>query len=783
MKTPALSTALFLLLLTSAAWGIRLNRTTSNASDPRYIRDCWKKLPVTLSLVAAARRSPKDPGYPGSGINNFEPFEVVLKDGFSKVACVKDELFAHGDKFGDNRYDYTLGSRANVSIVHYTAHVPKEDRKAMTQTVCFEFCRTVPNMQFFGLLNGRECYCAPYYTMMVGDSSNCDATCEGDTTMMCGGKTKSSIFSMHMCASTEADLGQSSVQANAVVVDLQSRSFLAKSLAEKLEDVGAENQKIFGKAGDPAAADLMQKAKSFAHKLIDVARDADKIKDELTRLVKESGRLKDFTKPNTVAKAERFMEAMLKETKASKQPSKTLGRLVALAKPTREELGAGKQYYPLMYSVDKKFKDSMQTCSGEMVDQAIVGESLDGCASACDAANNDCVGFSYFGVGETSLCFMLSSLRSATYYTGCGNDDPVDLLQKSVRRSPGVDIHPWKFGSIGAPLQAINEDGKSYISSLDIPTGEYMKIFEIKRDWTKPKFDRINACSINPVDSIIYCIMQVQRSNLVVRIDMEKVAFVAQVRWSWAAAFDSAGTFYYGNSDGLFAIANIASLDGKGSPYGGVPKYNTAIVKGFMGNDVAVIDADLEGRGKKTYAIGALNEKVAIARLSGGESKRWILSTKGMPSDEDGFGAAWNFKSELYFASNSGKGVYHLDLGSINLEKQEVSFVKAGESMETTSNDGLGCPKGRSPFEPVLPPKPEPVVAPLKLEPVVSPKKEVVKVEALKPARDQQKPAPKKGQVRCMVKYSKFEGVNLKPDPSGKCKMCLKKLSRAERCY
>jgi len=186
--------------------------------------------------MAAPLRNPKDPGYPGAGINKFKPFEVVLKDGFSQVACVKDQLFFHGDKFGDSRHDYTLGSRANVSIVHYAAHVPKEDRKAMTQKVCFEFCRTVPNMQFFGLLNGRECYCAPYYTMMAGDSSNCDATCEGDTTLMCGGKTKSSIFSMHMCASTEADLAQSNVQANAVGVDLHSRALLAEGLAEKMED-------------------------------------------------------------------------------------------------------------------------------------------------------------------------------------------------------------------------------------------------------------------------------------------------------------------------------------------------------------------------------------------------------------------------------------------------------------------------------------------------------------------------------------------------------------------
>lgn len=735
--------------------------------------------------MAGARRNPKDPGYPGAGINKFEPFEVVLKDGFSKVACVKDQLFTYGDKFGDNRHEYTLGSRANVSIVHYAAHVPKEDRKAMTQKVCFEFCRTVPNMQFFGILNGRECYCAPYYKMMASDSSRCDAVCEGDTRLMCGGKTKSSIFSMHMCASTKADLGQSVVQANLVVTDLRNHVLLAKNLAKGLQDAGAENQKIFGKAGDPAASDLMQKTKSFAGELLDAAKAVDKIKDELVGLVSGSKGFKDFTDPDTVTKAERIMEGVLKEREASKKPRQTLGRLVALAKPGREVLGAGQQYYPLMYFVDEEFKDTMQTCSGDTVEKPMVGESLDGCASACDRANQDCVGFSYYGIGKTSLCFMFSSFRTATYYTGCGKDNDKSLLQRLVRRSPGVNIDKWDCGKVGSPLQAINKDRKSYIWSLDIPSGKYEKIFEVKKDWTKPKFNVINACSINPIDSILYCAMRINRAraSFVVRVDTKKVAFVARVPWAWASEFDSAGTFYYGNKKGLYAIPKIANLEGK-SVYFGVPdlRKNKAVVEGFMGNDVAVIEADLEGIGKKPYAIGALKRTVAIARLTGG-SKKWELSTKGMPTDPKGFGATWHFKTELYYASNSGEGVYQLDLGSVNLKKKEVTFVKAGASAKTNSNDGLGCPKARSPFKPVLKPKPKPIITPLKKTTTTTTTKPEEKEKPKTTTKPKPKPAPKKGQVRVMVKLSRFQGINLKPDPSGKCKMCLKKLTRADRCY
>merc|ERR1719379_3166515 len=145
---------------------------------------------------------------PGAGIDKFTPFETVLKDGFLQTDCIKDYMYYRGDKFGDNKYDYKLGPVSNVSIVHYDAFVAKEDRETMTQKVCFEFCRTVPDMLFFGITNGRDCYCEPYYKPMESDSSECDAVCEGDTTLMCGGKKKSSIFGMHFCDSTGEDLGK-----------------------------------------------------------------------------------------------------------------------------------------------------------------------------------------------------------------------------------------------------------------------------------------------------------------------------------------------------------------------------------------------------------------------------------------------------------------------------------------------------------------------------------------------------------------------------------------------
>lgn len=139
---------------------------------------------------------------PGAGIDPFaasEPFDVVLKSGFLRVTCVKDYMYYHGDKFGAGKHSYELGSKGPVSIVHYNDWVVKEDRKEMSPTVCFEFCRSVPKMGFFGILNGNKCYCEPYFQSMPSDSSDCDTLCEGDPSNMCGGVSKSTIFSMHAC--------------------------------------------------------------------------------------------------------------------------------------------------------------------------------------------------------------------------------------------------------------------------------------------------------------------------------------------------------------------------------------------------------------------------------------------------------------------------------------------------------------------------------------------------------------------------------------------------------
>ena len=225
---------------------------------------------------------------PGAGLQEAAPFERVYKDGNMMVTCIKDNMFYHGDKFGDHKHAYEIGSSKNVSIVHYAAVVPKEDQTEMTPTVCYDFCRTIPEMVYFGIQNGRECYCEPFFEAMAGDSSACDLSCPGDASQMCGGKTKSSIYEMHACNDGPLVIAAATVLAETIMMKLDDLVPRCEAAAEGKNKLAAEFQTKFGNAGDPKASDLMQTAKVSAGKLLHQAEAAGKLSKQLAGPIGEA---------------------------------------------------------------------------------------------------------------------------------------------------------------------------------------------------------------------------------------------------------------------------------------------------------------------------------------------------------------------------------------------------------------------------------------------------------------------------------------------------------------
>lgn len=437
----------------------------------------------------------------------------------------------------------------------------------------------------------------------------------------------------------------------------------------------------------------------------------------------------------------------------------------------------------------------MQTCTGDPVKTAIVGETMDGCATACDAERgaNSCVAFNYFGTGNTSLCFLLSSFDKAVFYTKCNKAQGFVQTGTEIKQrgSSQSNIKPWKCGKVGRPFQVVNHEGETpytEILALKIATGKYEKMFNISSvKYEAWGIGKVNSCAINPADSKMYCTMKLSKMRrcVLARIDDEDVSFVARVKCGFVSGtFDAGGNLYYNNNKQLWTIYNAKSYDDKEKPFS-IPDFrkDSNFPVENLGYDIATMEADFDGKGKATYVVGLKDSSLTMVRISSNSYKTFKLKATGETA-EGGFGAAWNFNNQLYFANNDGKGVYQLEMDSVDLKAGSAKMVKVGSAMETNNNDGLGCPKGVSPFPPVLPPKPKSVEW---MGEKLQEKEEELKVnfptvqEGEGEEKEENGEKPKLGEVHCMIKLSKFADTSLLPRK--KCKRCFKTLTKIDGCY
>mmetsp|Transcript_116284 Transcript_116284/g.205626 ORF Transcript_116284/g.205626 Transcript_116284/m.205626 type:complete len:491 (-) Transcript_116284:131-1603(-) len=369
---------------------------------------------------------------------------TLYMDGFSNVGCIKDYMFYHGDKHGDNKYSYEIAETAQVSITIYSDMIPKEDQVAMTPDVCFDFCRVQKEMFFFGIQNGHTCYCAPYIKAMSGDDSVCDAACEGDKGVLCGSKAKSTVFEMHSCDDTAGQLAGELTAFKETTDELKASATTLKTSAAFMITESNTLQEKFGKGGDPVVADLFQKAVVSATDAQDVATKALAFEAAQATLITTAETLKSkdmslFENANAADEAiaaigKGMAVAKTEQTSVNKSASEYMPYLFIGAPASKEE---AKQYYPIMYFIDKDQENTTATCGGDLAD-VDMGLTKDACAAKCDSidsAETSCLAFLYVpGAPQSELdslpdsfCFMFGTLTSVQYYTGC---DTTLFLQK-----------------------------------------------------------------------------------------------------------------------------------------------------------------------------------------------------------------------------------------------------------------------------------------------------------------------------------------------------------------
>jgi hypothetical protein len=410
-----------------------------------------KKAAKLLSTKSNVSRTQEHPGresfsVPGAGttqkladnglsemgtVADSEPFVTVLKDGYFEVGCFTDAMNEFGDKFGDEKDKY--GAIAgDTSIVRYTEIVLKEKQVAMTPTVCFEFCRSLEDMVFFGISNGRDCYCTPYYKPAQGDDKKCDSTCEGDETLMCGNQKKSTIWEMHLCADTAKDLEESMTAAKEALDFFFEQAVLSNDLAEKTTKAGAALEKTGGLAGSPVAADMGMKAKQSTKELGQTYQVGDKMYAALLAAYEIGDSLKseDFTDATKTTEAEHAIAKMKELTGPVLGEAESMYALVKLTYPGAASLlgdepekgdGAAEalagempfDYRVASYALDPLFPAGLSACKGPIIGKPVFGLDVTGCGKACSGTvyPDKCVGFSHYSTDDGDLCFMLSDVK------------------------------------------------------------------------------------------------------------------------------------------------------------------------------------------------------------------------------------------------------------------------------------------------------------------------------------------------------------------------------------
>merc|ERR1719506_2880621 len=362
------------------------------------------------------------------------------------------------DLHSDNKFDYA--NKANVSIIRYKDTLDREKQVPMTPKACFNFCRTVPGMLFFGLIYGRDCYCTPYFTpTTAGGNGVCDLPCEGDAASTCGGNGMSDMYEMHFC----------------------------DEAGESMEDAAGEMMTAAAEGGDMATNDLGQQAKGFTSEVVHAANAADKAAAKLDEARGAAEELvgKDFTIPEYMEDAEKAIKKMKELRKVAKEAREDARELreEAMSKAISEDeaIAAMRLFGPVLplaarwdwekevlMTVDKEHwklagkngpvsanitveKDPISvlhhqaekirakheaeheagrsaglglqsTCEGELAAEPLVGLSMMECAAACDnhALKSDpdyCIGFNHYNVrDEDTLCYLLKSIDEIWKY-------------------------------------------------------------------------------------------------------------------------------------------------------------------------------------------------------------------------------------------------------------------------------------------------------------------------------------------------------------------------------
>mmetsp|Transcript_141530 Transcript_141530/g.257227 ORF Transcript_141530/g.257227 Transcript_141530/m.257227 type:complete len:639 (-) Transcript_141530:89-2005(-) len=279
----------------------------------------------------------------------------------------------------------------------------------------------------------------------------------------------------------------------------------------------------------------------------------------------------------------------------------------------------------------------------------------------------------------------------------------------SLTAVQGIDCETYS-----KPLQAMMTADGFAVKELDIIAGTYEVVYTIP--WTAGGgYEDLNACGINPVDSILYCVMWAE-GPYIVRIDSTTVEFVARLPWGTyiSGAFAPVSERFYIST----LNAEFLMIDGLSEKVSYADKANAEDMKsigprqkpsGFSYSaDCVAMNQDLQGNGEEEYIMSLYGPKLQIAKYdptSSTFSQSWVIAVRP-PRWDNIYGAGWNFQNKVFFASNRGSGVYRVPMRNFSLREvdafddpdYEMYLEWMGDSETVGSNDGMSCMNAKSPW-------------------------------------------------------------------------------------
>jgi len=285
-----------------------------------------------------------------------------------------------------------------------------------------------------------------------------------------------------------------------------------------------------------------------------------------------------------------------------------------------------------------------------------------------------------------------------------------ELASTKITEIEGIDCE-----TMNKPLQVMRGPDGFNVKELDIGTGTYSSKFLIPWDVATGGYSDLNACSIHPADSVLYCVVFAGAPYLV-RIDATpRMEFVGRLPWGTyiSGAFaPMTGRLYIATLNaGFLVIDNVISMRAFSSKADAADLRSLARTKPsswVFTADCVVIEKDLEGNGVEEYLFSLYGPRLQIAKWDNTTqafSDSWWLKVQPRRWDNI-YGAGWGFQNKLFFASNRGSGVFQVPLDGFSLKPEDgfldpdymMQLTKLGDSEETGMNDGMNCLKAPSPW-------------------------------------------------------------------------------------